>query len=121
MILAIVPDIASERVLNSPPNVKLIDYNTFNTLEIHPFIATNEWEYIEITVGKGIHSGYIKQILTKGNVLKAIIPKDTELDYEILSRLMEIYPLVSTELRTAYMQKKDVKEILLREGVRFEQ
>lgn len=120
MILAIVPESSSTYIQSSPPNVKVIDYRTFNSLEIHPFIATNKWDRIEITLGKGIRSGYIKQVLAKENVLKAIIPKDLVLDYDIVSRLMEIYPMVSSEIRSSFMKKQGLREILLREGVIFE-
>lgn len=120
MILAIVPESSSTYIKECPPNVKAIDYRTFNSLEVHPFIATNVWERVEITLGKGIRGGFIKQVLTKGNVVKAIIPKDLELDFEIVSRLMEIFPMIASELRRAYMKKEVIKEILLREGAIFE-
>lgn len=120
MILSIVPEMTTECILSSPPDVKVIDYRTFNTLEIHPFISTNNWDHIEIVLGKGIHSGYIKQVITKCSIIKAIIPKGLELDLEIISRLMEIKPVAAAEIRSAYMKKKDIKDILLREGVVFE-
>lgn len=120
MILAIVPESSSTYIKECPPNVKAIDYRTFNSLEIHPFIATNKWERIEITLGKGIRSGYIKQVLSRGNVLKAIIPKDLDLDFEVISRLTEILPMVASEIRRASMKKEGLREILLREGVIFE-
>lgn len=120
MILAIVPDSSSTYIKSCPPNVKAIDYRTFNSLEIHPFIATNKWERVEITLGKGIRGGYIKQVLAKGNVLKAIIPKGLELDLEISLRLVEILPMISSEIRRASMKKEDLRSILEREGVIFE-
>jgi hypothetical protein len=120
MILSIVPEVTDKYARECPPNVKAIDFNTFNTIEIHPFIATQPWEKIEIVMGKGIRGGYIKQVLTKCNIIKIKIPKDLELDFEILSRLMEVFTTSSSELRSAFMKKQGVREILLREGVIFE-
>ena len=120
MILNIIPEFNDKDILNSLPNVKLIDYKTFNTLEIHPFIATNNWEKINIVVNKGIMSGYIKQVLTKCNIISAIIPKDLVFDYEIVLRLIEIYPNISYELRSAYMKRQDIKEVLVKVGAQFE-
>lgn len=120
MILAIVPESSSTYITSCPPNVKAIDYRTFNSLEIHPFIATNQWERVDITLGKGIRSGYIKQVLSKNNILRATIPKDLELDLEIISRVTEILPMVASEIRKAFMSKQGLREILLREGVIFE-
>lgn len=120
MILSIVPEVTDEYALNCPTNVKAIDYRTFNTLEIHPFIATNTWEQIEIVIGKGMISGYIKQVLTRCSIIVARIPKDLVIDFEIISRLMEIYPNSASELRGAYMKKQSIKDILLREGAVYE-
>lgn len=119
MILSIVPVVTDEIARTAPPNVKLIDYQSFNSLEIHPFIATHLWERVEVVVTKGIRASYIKQVLTKCNIVSAKIPEGTELDYEVISRLCEIYPHISSELKKAFMSKKGVRDILLREGVTF--
>ena len=120
MILSIVPELTDEVVLNSPHNVKVIDYKAFNSLEIHPFIATHLWERVDIVLGKGIKSSYITQVLTRCNIVSAIIPNGLNIDYEIVARLSEIYPNIASELRRLYIQKKDIKSLLLREGVTFE-
>lgn len=120
MILSIVPELSSDVILSAPSDVKVIDYRMFNSLEIHPFIANYVWEYIEITLSRGIRAGYIKQLLVKSNILKARIPSSVNIDFEIVSRLMEIFPNSAARLRKAYLYKEDIKSILLEEGVTFE-
>lgn len=120
MILSIIPEFKDEIILNSPPNVKLMDYKMFNTIEVHPFIATNNWDRIDITLGKGIQGGYIKQVLTKCNVVKVTIPKDFVFDYESVMRLTEIYTNIASEIRSHYMKKQDMKELLTEVGATFE-
>lgn len=120
MILKIVPDLDSSRVLSTPPNVKLLDYKSFNMLEVHPFIASNNWEEIQVVIGKGIISGYLKEVITRSNVVKAIIPQNTELTFELVSRLMELYPGIANKLRVYSMSKKDVTPLLKEVGVIFE-
>lgn len=120
MVLAIIPELKSEIVRDAPSNIKLIDYKAFNSPEIHPFIATNKWDRVDVVLGKGIQSGYLKQVLTKCNIIHAIIPSDLEIDFEIVSRLSEIYPEAAAKLRKAYMQKEDIKPILIEEGAEFD-
>lgn len=120
MILSIVPELTDEVILNAPTNVKVLDYHSFNSLEVHPFIAVNSWDKVEIVLSKGIKSGYIKQLLKKDNIITAIIKKDTVIDFEIISRLGEIYPESFAALKKAFMKKEDIKPILSKEGVKFE-
>ena len=119
MILSIVPVVTDELARTVPADVKLIDYHAFNSLEIHPFIATHPWDRVEVVISKGIKANYIKQVLTRCNIVSAKIPEGTALDYEIISRLCEVYPHIAVELKKAYMSKQDVKAILVREGVTF--
>lgn len=120
MILSIVPVLTEEIAKNGPANVKYIDYRTFNDIHIHPFISTNTWECIEVTVAKGIVPGYIKQVLTRVNNVVARIPKDTEFNFTIISLLMEIYPSIGNELRKRFMGRIDSMDILKEAGAIFE-
>lgn len=120
MILCVVPEITDMVVRSAPTNVKLLDYKSFNSVEVHPFIATNTWDRIEVVVGKGIISGYIKQVLSVGNVVVARIPKDFKIDFETVSRISEIYPNVAAKIRKAYLQKQDIIPILKEEGAVIE-
>lgn len=120
MILSIVPEVTDAILRDCPPSTKVISYKTFNDLSIHPFIATHSWDSIEVVIGKGMLGGYLKQVLTKCNVINAHIPKDLVLDYEAVSRLIEIYPTVAAELRSTFMAKEDMIPILKKVGVVFD-
>lgn len=115
MILRIVPELTEDRIANAGSNVKLLDYKSFNDITIHPFIATREWERVEVELAKGIRGGFLKEVITRINVVKVILCEGVEIDFEIVSRLTEMFPSMSGHLKKAYMQNEDVIS-LLKEG-----
>lgn len=118
MILSIVPVLTDELILSCGPDVKLIDYKMFNDIAVHPFIATNKWDSIFIIIAKGIRGGYIKQLLTRCNIVnvKISLSDCTSNDFEIIQRLMEVYPDSASLLRSSFMKKNDISGILKKEG-----
>lgn len=118
MILKIIPSILINNEFD--PSCKVIDYNMFNDISFHPFIATNIWEKVVIVLDKGIRNGFIKQVLSKGNIVEFIVPSGVNINYDILNKFIEVYPDISIELRQSFMSGKDIKDILIKEGVVFE-
>ena len=119
MNLLIVPTLEDEIVKNAPSDVKVIDYRSFNDISMHPWIATTNWDCIEIVLGKGIIGGYIKQVLTVHHKIKAIILDEEILkEFDAVCMLMEIYPNIAVELRKAYMvDRNTVRDVLERNGI----
>ena len=121
MILKIVPEVTEEVINSKEPNEKLFGYKEFNDITVHPFIATNNWECIRILLNKGIHSGYIKQLVVVKNRLEVFIKDDTQLDFEIISRCCEVFPDKAPIIKKTYMSDKDNLKSLLKEvGVIFD-
>lgn len=120
MILRIVPSIDDEIVVKAGSNVKLMDYLSFNDISSHPFIATNVWEYVEVVLDDKIRQGYIKQLLTKDNIVIPILKKDATISNKMLLLLIECVPFKKRELRTAFYKKQDIISVLEKEGVKFE-
>lgn len=120
MILSIVPEMTEDIVKDCGPNKKLMDYKMFNDIECHPFIATHNWELVEVVIDKGIMAGYLRQVISCTQNIRVIIPKSTSIDFYAISRLIELYPDMAATLRAAYVQKKDVTGILKERGVIIE-
>lgn len=120
MVLCIVPDATEEVVRNAKPNEKVIDYRTFNSVEIHPFIATTPWDGVKVVVGRGIVDGYLKQVVTLTNQVTVIYKKGTEVTYEIIKRLQELLPNNAPVLRKMFLQKQDIVPYLMSVGVIIE-
>ena len=120
MILYIVPELSTDVVVNCPVNYKVIDYKVFNDLCIHPFIATNIWDKVVIKLDKGIKTGFIKQVLLKDNIVEIHISNNTEIDFEIVSRVCEVLKDKVALIKKTFMSKGDVKSILIEEGVIFD-
>lgn len=119
MKLLIVPELTEDSLINANPDEKVIDYKMFNSLEFHPFIATNTWDKVIIKLKQGLMSGYIKQLLSKNNVIEIILDNNTEIDYDLINKLIEVFPNKCTDIRRLYMSKKDIIPLLKEVGVIF--
>lgn len=113
MILRIVPEIESCEDLN----VKLIDYNTFNFPEVHFFIATGNWDVIEVHLKqKGLIKGYLSQVISRSSIIKVKLLEDV--DENMLFLLRELYPEQAPYLRRAFFNSpSDVVSLLREQGV----
>lgn len=120
MILKIVPECTTQEVMSCEANVKLLDYNSFNLVEFHPFIRGNKWEKFVVVLRHGIRYGYLKQVIGYLGACELIIPEDQEIDVEITSRIMELYPEYSKDIRHLMLSKGDVRAFLKERGVLHE-
>lgn len=120
MILHIVPEITDDVIKGNDVNIKLMDYNTFNLVEVHPFIVTTTWEKIIITLQKGIKAGFLSQVIKLKAPIQIIIKNETTIDYELIMRLGELLHDKSIHLRKLYSTKDNIKSFLQQEGVIFE-
>lgn len=119
MKLKIVPEITPEMSMENS-GVKLLSYKEFNDICCHPFIATHPWSEVDITLGRGIKAGYIKQLITRCFAITLRISKEQDIDFNIISLVTEARPAIAAELRKLFMQGGDIKTFLLKEGVIFE-
>lgn len=69
----------------------------------HPFIATTEFDKVIVELCDEIPTGYISQIVAKGNKVIPIIGK---LDDKVVALLCEMYPEHRAEIRFTYMRKR---------------
>ena len=76
----------------------------------HLFIASYAWESIYIELEDTIPEGYLKGFNMLSKDIKVNLP-ETITD-KTLHLLTELYPDKAGALRRAYMQKRDMKEVL---------
>ena len=70
----------------------------------HPFIATNKFDKVIVELCSEIPTGYISQVVAKGN---KVIPIVSEVNDKTIALLCEIYPERRSEIRFTYMRKRN--------------
>lgn len=84
----------------------------FSRKEVHPYIATERWEHIEVDLCDSTPAGYLNQMIYKCPVIPVILGEVTP---KVLMRLCEMYPSERAYLRMNYNKGKEDFQKFLQE------
>lgn len=91
----------------------------FSQKEYHPFIATQEWDRVEIDLNEDTPKGIIRQ-LTQNIRVVPIFDKEN-ITVKVMQLLCELLPDYSANLRSLYLKNKEgfndfINEICISNG-----
>jgi len=91
-------------------NAFTIDPEMLKFKAVHLFIASHNWEQIEIHLSNRVDPEDIKYLHLVSDNIKTIIPKDSKQD--VLRCLCNIYPDKAGSLRQAYMCNSSLDRVV---------
>lgn len=85
-------------------NIYKMSLFDFGQKEYHPFIATQEWEKIEIDLNENTPRGIIRQLIKNMTVIP--IFDKSNISVRVMQLLCEIVPDSAGELRASFLKDK---------------